>query len=52
MKWQEYFDGTSTKDLSVFDIAKAENVNIVSCGPLFQGKVVPVPFQSKLINYL
>ncbi len=41
-----------TKDLRVFDIAEAEKINIVSCSPLFQGKVANLPFQSKKIDYI
>ena len=52
LKWQGYCDGTTTKEVRVFDIAQAENINIVSCSPLFQGKVANLPFKSKLLDHL
>jgi predicted aldo/keto reductase-like oxidoreductase len=52
LKWQEYFDGNKASDVRVFDIAEKESINIVSCSPLFQGKVANLPFQNKNLDYL
>ncbi len=52
LNWQEYFDGKTTKDIRVFDIAEKEAINVVTCSPLFQGKVASLPFQSKALDYL
>ena len=52
LKWQEYEKDGVKKDVRVIDIAEAENLNIVSCSPLFQGRVTNLPFQSKNLNYL
>jgi len=52
LKWQQYDDGNGSKDVRVFDIAERENINIMSCSPLFQGRLANLPFQSTKLNYM
>ncbi len=52
LKWQEYEDEKTSKNLTVFEIAERENINIVGCSPLFQGKVANLPFSNKKMDYL
>ena len=52
LKWQDYNYGERVREARVFDVAEAEKINLVSCSPLFQGKIATLPFQSKVLDYL
>lgn len=36
----------------MFDVAEKENLKVIICSPLFQGRVANLPFSSPKLNYL
>lgn len=52
LKWQQYEHENIRTDITVFEMAERENINIVGCSPLFQGKVANLPFSNKKMDYL
>ena len=50
LNWQKTAD--STNEVNIFEISQQHKLNINMCCPLFQGRLVKIPFQTKLLDHI